>query len=102
MTVKDGKARVTFTHAKGLAVKGGELKGFAVAGPDHKFVYAKAEVRGHEVVVWNDAVKSPVAVRYGWDFAPECNLYNVAGLPASPFRTDEWPGATVPKANTTK
>ncbi len=102
MKVKDGKARVAFTHAKGLTVKGGVLEGFAVAGPDHKFVYAKAEVRGQEVLVWNDAVKSPAAVRYGWDFAPECNLYNAAGLPASPFRTDEWPGVTVPKADATK
>ncbi|MBI5091348.1 MAG: 9-O-acetylesterase [Candidatus Hydrogenedentes bacterium] len=98
MKVKDGRARIAFTHAGGLNVKGGELKGFAIAGSDHTFVYAKAEVKGNEVVVWNDAVKAPVAVRYGWDFAPECNLYNAAGLPASPFRTDQWPGVTAPKA----
>ena len=102
MKVKDGKARITFKHAKGLTVKGGELKGFAIAGSDHKFVYARAEVQGNNVVVWSDAVKIPVAVRYGWDFAPECTLYNAAGLPASPFRTDEWPGVTAPKTNTTK
>ena len=102
MKAKDGKAHITFTHTKGLTVKGGELKGFAIAGPDHKFVYAKAEVQGNEVVVWSDTVKTPVAVRYGWDFAPECNLYNAAGLPASPFRTDEWPGVTAPKAGATK
>jgi sialate O-acetylesterase len=54
-------------------------------------------VQDNKVVVWSDAVQSPEAVRYGWDFAPECNLYNAAGLPASPFRTDEWPGVTAPK-----
>ena len=73
-----------------------------IAGPDRKFVYAKAEVQGNQVAVWNDAVKSPAAVRYGWDFAPECNLYNAAGLPASPFRTDDWPGITPPKASVAK
>ena len=98
MKVKGDKAFVAFTHAKGLTVKGGELSGFAIAGADKKFVYAKAKVQGDKVEVWSDAVKSPVAVRYGWDFAPECNLYNGAGLPASPFRTDQWPGVTAPKA----
>lgn len=102
MKIKDGKARITFTHAKGLTVKGGALTGFAIAGPDRKFVHAQAEVQSKEVVVWNDTVKSPVAVRYGWDFAPECNLYNAAGLPASPFRTDTWPGVTAPKTDTAK
>lgn len=101
MEVKEGKARIAFTHGKGLTVKGAELKGFAVAGQDHKFVYAKAEVQGNEVAVWSDLVETPVAVRYGWDFAPECNLYNAAGLPASPFRTDDWPGVTAPKNKAT-
>jgi len=100
MKIKDGRAHIAFTHDKGLTVKGEELTGFAIAGPDRKFVYAKAEVQGNEVVVWSEAVESPVAVRYGWDFAPECNLYNAAGLPASPFRTDEWPGVTAPEQDT--
>jgi sialate O-acetylesterase len=102
MRVVDGKARIAFTHATGLSVKGTELHGFAVAGQDRKFVYAKAAIQDNEVVVWSDAVVSPVAVRYGWDYAPECNLYNAAGLPASPFRTDDWPGVTAPKATATK
>jgi sialate O-acetylesterase len=97
MRTKDGKAILTFTHAKGLMAKGGELKAFTIAGPDRKFRNGRAEIRGDEVAVWNDAVPSPVAVRYGWDFAPDCNLYNTAGLPASPFRTDDWPGVTAPK-----
>jgi sialate O-acetylesterase len=100
MKVKNDRVHITFTHAKGLATKGGELKGFSIAGSDHKFRNARAEVRGGKVVVWSDAVPEPVAVRYGWDFAPECNLYNAASLPASPFRTDEWPGVTAPKSET--
>ena len=97
MKVKDGNAQIAFTHAKGLTAKGGELKGFAIAGADHKFHFAKAEIRAGKVVVWSEAVKSPVAVRYAWDFMPDCNLYNSAGLPASPFRTDDWPGVTAAK-----
>jgi sialate O-acetylesterase len=97
MKIKDGKVRIAFAHARGLTVKGQELTGFAIAGADRKFVCARAEVQDNKVVVWSDAVQSPEAVRYGWDFAPECNLYNAAGLPASPFRTDEWPGVTAPK-----
>lgn len=100
MKTNGEKAYIAFTHDKGLTTKGEELKGFSIAGTDRKFVYAEAEVQGDKVAVWSDAVKSPVAVRYGWDFAPECNLYNAAGLPASPFRTDEWPGITAPKQDT--
>jgi sialate O-acetylesterase len=76
----------------GLNVKGGgELKYFAIAGADKKFVWAKAQIVGNTVVVWCDAVKSPVAVRYAWADDPEgANLYNKEGLPASSFRTDEW------------
>jgi sialate O-acetylesterase len=94
--IKGRKALIKFTHAKGLRADGGALKGFAIAGPDRKFVFARAEVQGNKVVVWSESVESPAAVRYGWDFAPECNLYNAAGLPASPFRTDDWPGVTAP------
>ena len=74
----------------GLVAQGGELKGFAVAGADQKFVWANAELSGtNSVTVWSDSVAEPVAVRYGWADNPECTLYNQAGLPASPFRTDE-------------
>jgi len=100
MKVKDGKAQLSFTHARGMTAKGGELRGFAVAGQDRKFHFAQAEIRGGKVVVWSDAVKIPAAVRYAWDFLPECNLYNSAGLPASPFRTDDWPGVTEPRQPT--
>ncbi len=82
----------------GLVAKGGgQLKGFAIAGSDKKFVWADARIEGDKVVVSSPKVKSPVAVRYAWADNPECNLYNQADLPASPFRTDDWPGITVGK-----
>ena len=67
-----------------------ELKGFAVAGADKKFVPAKAQIANNTVVVWSDAVKQPVAVHYGFANNPEVNLYNKEQLPAVPFRTDDW------------
>ena len=68
--------------------KGGKLKGFSIAGADKKFVWARAKIDGKDVIVSSDQVAKPVAVRYGWANNPVCNLYNKAGLPASPFRTD--------------
>jgi len=75
--------------------KGGELKGFTIAGPDHKFYPAKAVIKENRVVVSASEVPFPVAVRYAWQANPECSLYNKANLPASPFRTDDWPGMTI-------
>ena len=68
----------------------GELRGFAISGADQKWFWAKARIEGDQVVVSSPEVKSPVAVRYAWAENPDCNLYNGAGLPASPFRTDDW------------
>lgn len=79
----------------GLFVHGELLKGFAISGADRKFVWAQARVEGNHVVVWANDLKNPVAVRYAWGDNPECNLFNQAGLPASPFRTDDWPGITI-------
>jgi sialate O-acetylesterase len=88
--------RLSFNYiGGGLAVKGDKLKGFAVAGEDHKFVWADAAIDGKQVVVSAPGVEKPVAVRYAWDINPECNLFNQAGLPAVPFRTDDWPGITL-------
>jgi sialate O-acetylesterase len=88
--VEGNKIRVRFTHADGLRTNdGGAVKGFAIAGADGKFVWADATIDGKDVLVWSDAVAQPVAVRYGWADNPEVNLYNGAGLPASPFRTDQ-------------
>jgi len=75
-----------------------EPKGFAIAGEDRKFVWAQAKILGgNQVEVWSDQVAEPVAVRYAWADNPVCNLQNAAGLPATPFRTDDWPGVTIDK-----
>jgi len=82
-------AALRFSHVGGgLVAQGGPLKGFTIAGADKVFHPARAEIRGKTVVVTSAAVPQPVAVRYGWANVPEGNLFNKAGLPASPFRTD--------------
>lgn len=82
---------LSFTDTDGgLTAKDGELRGFVIAGADKKWHWAKARIEDEQVVVSSPDVKSPVAVRYGWADNPNCNLYNGAGLPASPFRTDTW------------
>jgi sialate O-acetylesterase len=93
MTVEGNKIRVKFKHvAEGLVVKeDGPLTDFMISGEDQKFVAAKAVVDGQTVVVSSDEVPKPVAVRYGWRDDAEPNLFNSAGLPASPFRTDDFP-----------
>ena len=66
-----------------------------MAGADRKFYFAEANIRGDKIIVKADSVSDPVAVRYGWSNAPvDINLYNKDGFPASPFRTDQWPGVT--------
>ena len=103
MKVEGDKIRLTFTHGiGGLVARPSDqsaasamLQGFAVAGEDRKFVWADAKIDGNAVVVSAPTVPHPVAVRYAWANNPVCNLYNKAGLPASPFRTDDWPGVTV-------
>jgi sialate O-acetylesterase len=95
MKVEGGAIRLSFEHrGGGLVAKGGDLVGFAIAGADKKFVWAKAKIDGDTVVVSSDQVAGPAAVRYAWADNPKCNLYNKEGLPASPFRTDDWPGVT--------
>jgi sialate O-acetylesterase len=88
---RDGETMVlTFDHATGLKAASGELRGFAIAGEDHKFVWADAQIVGERVIVRSKQVREPVAVRYAWAGNPTCNLCNEADLPASPFRTDDW------------
>ncbi len=89
---EDDAMVVQFDHAgDGLKTSdGGPVKGFAIAGSDQKFVWADARIDGDRVIVSSKDVKNPVAVRYAWANNPEVNLVNSAGLPASPFRTDEW------------
>ncbi|MBU0714347.1 MAG: sialate O-acetylesterase [Verrucomicrobia bacterium] len=115
MKIEGDKVRITFDYVHGgLMIKNGELTGFTIAGENpemveivlnkdykdgarkkiRKFYPAKAEIDGNTVLVWSKEIARPTAVRYGWANAPECNLYNKAGLPAAPFRTDDWPGIT--------
>lgn len=98
MTTDGQKITLHFSHTgSGLSTpdKYGYLRGFEIAGSDHVWHYAKAAIQGNTVVVWSDKVASPVAVHYGWaDDAWEDNLFNKDGLPAPPFRTDQWKGVT--------
>ncbi len=92
MKIEGGAIRVKFTQVGGgLAAEGGELRQFAIAGDDKRFVPARARIEGETVVVESPEVSTPVAVRYAFSDNPEgCNLINEEGLPASPFRTDHW------------
>ncbi|HTE17786.1 MAG TPA: sialate O-acetylesterase, partial [Armatimonadota bacterium] len=98
MKREGNKVILSFKHVgRGLKSEGGLLRGFAIAGADRKWVNAQAEIRGDKVVVWSHQVAEPVAVRYGWANFPTGNLWNADGLPASPFRTDDFPLTTQPK-----
>ena len=90
LEIKNGEARLSFDHADGLNAPGGALREFTIAGPDSVFRPAQARIEGRRVVVSSPAVPRPVAVRFGWSKSPVPNLFNGAGLPASPFRTDQW------------
>ena len=95
---KDGK-KITLTFDN---VDGGfrpfdvnEPRGFAIAGEDKKFVWAQGKITGPNTVeVWSDKVENPVSVRYAWADNPVCNMFSAAGLPLTPFRTDDWKGVT--------
>jgi sialate O-acetylesterase len=94
MTVDGSDANIWFDNTgKGLEARGGVLAGFAIAGPDQKFVPATAKIVDNRVVVSSPDVKDPKAVRYAWADYPMISLYNREGLPAVPFRTDNWPEA---------
>ena len=102
--VEGGKIRVRFAETGGGLTPGQQpwcapgvkpfptdkVIGFFIAGEDKKWVEAEAQIDGSALVVSSPAVPAPVAVRYGWANSPRCNLYNQEGLPASPFRTDNW------------
>ena len=92
MKTRKNKIVIQFDHVGGglVAKDSDTLEGFAIAGENKRFVAAKAIIKPDRVVVSSREVESPVAVRYAWASNPDCNLYNDAGLPASPFRTDDW------------
>lgn len=88
--VRGGEVVVTFSHAEGLQARGGDPAGFEIAGADQKWQPAVARIEGSKVIVSSPAVPQPAAVRYAWANDPKCNLFNAAGMSASPFRTDDW------------
>jgi sialate O-acetylesterase len=108
MRVDGNKIRLTFKHVDGGLTLGApppnaagktfsagtELAGFGIAAADERFVWASAIIEGDTVIVSSDKIERPAAVRYDWAQNPFGNLYNKNGLPASPFRTDDWPAPT--------
>ena len=91
IAINENRFEVSFDHvAKGLEFKGSQLKGFSVAGQDGVFVYATATISGSKVLVEAESIHEPKFIRYAWAGYPDSNLYNSAGLPASPFRNDKF------------
>ena len=93
MEVKGNEITLTFddvtTHLYAYDVP--EVKGFAIAGADKKFVWAEAKiVSRNKIKVWSDKIADPKSVRYGWADNPVLNVYDRVGLPLTPFRTDNW------------
>jgi sialate O-acetylesterase len=101
MQITENKATISFQNlGSGLMVKDryGYVKGFAIAGEDKKFYWAKANLQGDKIIVYSENVPKPVAVRYAWANNPEdLNLFSKEGLPLCPFRTDDWQGITYGK-----
>jgi sialate O-acetylesterase len=93
MKVRENKAVLTFEPSRSdLAAHGDEITGFTIAGADQKFYPAQAKITGkRKMEIWNDQIPKPVAVRYGWANYAVVNMFNQAGLPMCPFRTDSWP-----------
>jgi sialate O-acetylesterase len=91
MKVEGSAVRMAFDHTAGLTSRDAEVRCLTIAGADRVFHPAQGRVEGETLVVSSPEVPSPVAVRFGWGAADETNLWNGAGLPASSFRTDDWP-----------
>lgn len=89
-TSTDGSSsiRAWFSHADGLTAKGSSVEGFEIAGDDHRFAPASGRIDGNSVVLDYPEIKRPKYVRYAWANVPSANLYNGAGLPASPFSSE--------------
>ncbi|MGI8785908.1 MAG: sialate O-acetylesterase [Acidobacteriota bacterium] len=97
MKIDGNRVVLSFDHVGGgLEARGGELRSFAIAGADGKFAWAAARIEGDRILVTSPEVSNPVAVRFGWADYPVVNLWNRAGLPAVPFRTDDFPMKTKP------
>jgi len=98
VNMDNGVAVIEYHSSTGELItkdKYGFVRGFQIAGEDKKFYWAKAVLKGDKVEAWSEEVSRPVAIRYAWDNNPgPLDLYNKEGLPATPFRTDSWPGVT--------
>jgi sialate O-acetylesterase len=95
---QDGSLKVYFANTDGgLVASNGVPREFSIAGKDHQWHWADARIDGDSVIVSSPGVPDPEAVRYAWQSFPKATLYNGAGLPAVPFRTDNWPGITESK-----
>ncbi|OXA81098.1 sialate O-acetylesterase [Flavobacterium sp. 270] len=93
-SVDNGKIRIQFENfGSGLLLKDkyGYVRGFSIAGNDKIFKWAKGFQEGNNIILYNDEIENPTAVRYDWGNSPDGNLYNQVGLPAVPFRTDDYP-----------
>ena len=102
MTAANGKITVTIDHAPGglRAHDDNTIKGFAICGADRNWVWANATITGegrNQIEVSSPLVPAPVAVRYAWADNPVCNVVSAAGLPLTPFRTDDFPMVTAPQ-----
>jgi sialate O-acetylesterase len=98
MRVRDDRIILEFDHVgTGLEARGGSLRGFTICGEDGGFLPARAEMDGDRVIVSNPLISNPVAVRFGWADYPMVNLFNREGLPATPFRTDDFRLTTAPQ-----
>jgi sialate O-acetylesterase len=101
LEVQGSKAVLSFDHAGDADTSWrpfdvNEPRGFTIAGADRRFVPAQAKIRPDgRIEVWNDGIAEPAAVRYAWADNPVCNMYSAAGLPLTPFRTDDFPGVTI-------
>src|SRR5262249_28099646 len=95
MTVEGDNVRIRFTHAAGLKTRDGQqVTSLAIAGEDQQFVWAEPKIEDQRLVVRSPKVPKRVAVRYAWAECPPANLANGVDLPASGFRTDDWPVMT--------
>jgi sialate O-acetylesterase len=101
ISITGDKVTVAFNHVSGglRAHDDSVIKGFAICGEDRKWVWAEAQLNGQrdQIVVSSAAVPAPVAVRYAWADNPVCNVVSAAGLPLTPFRSDDFPMVTAPK-----
>ena len=90
MRIEKSRTMLSFEHTSGLVQKGKQVTGFMIAGIDGVFLPARAKIIGKTIMVWNEKIKEPVAVRYAFNNTATGNVFDQDGLPLAPFRTDNW------------